>query len=100
MKSKREPKRRHAQEEINLDRKQYFEELHIALTREGFTSQPNTGSDCPESSAAHPTRWIHGRKRLPAAAGRRSYRFLTSAVRCGYPCAVLQSSFYHVLIIC
>ena len=30
----------HLQEEINLDRKQYFEELHIALTREGFTSQP------------------------------------------------------------
>ena len=23
-----------------MDRKQYFEELHIALTREGFTSQP------------------------------------------------------------
>lgn len=23
-----------------MDRKQYFEELHIALTREGFASQP------------------------------------------------------------
>jgi len=30
-----------------LDRKQYFEELHIALTREGFTSQPKQGELLP-----------------------------------------------------
>ena len=39
-KIKMRAKGHYAQEEINLDRKQYFEELHIALTREGFTSQP------------------------------------------------------------
>ena len=31
-----------------MDRKQYFEELHIALTREGFTSQPKQGELLPE----------------------------------------------------
>lgn len=30
-----------------MDRKQYFEELHIALTREGFTSQPKQGELLP-----------------------------------------------------
>ena len=30
-----------------MDRKQYFEELHIALTREGFTSQPEQGELLP-----------------------------------------------------
>ncbi len=30
-----------------MDRKQYFEELHIVLTREGFTSQPKQGELLP-----------------------------------------------------
>ena len=30
-----------------MDRKQYFAELHIALTREGFTSQPKQGELLP-----------------------------------------------------